>query len=316
MRPSKNFGIFCLVAAALLWSCSPVIVKHFATHEVDQDVQNLFRYVAATIGLWTIVLALFGTEALQAWRHWRAFLLPAAINCVFQVILVRAFYLKEIFPTFSSLLAKSSVVFAVVLAYLFFRDERQTIRSRYFILGSLMAMAGVLGIVLFDVKAGAAATPAQRSDLLKGVPLILSQAFLWACYMLAMKRVVRNTRPLVGFAMVATYTTIFFIILANIRSRPSEFLQLATSDKILMLASGVLCISAAHSLYFRAVERLGVGICAAFLLVQPLFTGVLSWAWHNERLAPAQIIMGGVLLAGAYQVLVVSRKANATACAP
>lgn len=310
MQPTKRFGIVCLFMAALLWSCTPVVVKHFAGL-VDQNVQNLFRYAAATIGLWIIVLSLFGAEALQAWRRWYAFLLPAAINCVFQVVLVRAFYLKGIFPTFSSLLAKSSVVFAVVLAYVFFRDERLTIRSRRFILGAILAMAGVLGVILFDAKASATATVAQRSDLIVGVPLILSQAFLWACYTLAMKRVVRKTRPLVGFAMVATYTTLFFLVLACIRSRPSEFLQLNALNMALMLASGVLSISAAHSLYFRAVERLGVGISAAFMLITPLFTGIMSWAWHNERLSFGQILMGIVLLTGAYHVLVAARKAQA-----
>ena len=309
MEHSKGFGIFCLVGAALCWSCTPVVVKHFAGL-VDQEVQNLFRYAVAAVALWVIVLTLFGHEALRAWRRWRAFLLPAAINCVFQVILVQAFYLKEIYPTFSSILAKSSVVFAVALAYLFFHDERQTIRSPRFILGAVLAVGGVLGVVLFDVKAAATATAAQRSDLAKGVPLILSQAFLWACYTLTMKRVVRHTRPLVGFAMVATYTTVFFIVLAAVRSRPAEFFGLSALNRILMLASGVLSISVAHSLYFRAVERLGVGVCASFMLITPLFIGIMSWAWHGERLAPAQILMAVVLLAGAYCVLIAGRKAR------
>ena len=312
MSHSRSFGVFCLVLASLLWSCTPVFVKHFACQEIHADVQNLFRYISATLGLWVIVIMLFGAEALRAWRRWHVFLLPAAINSIFQVILVRALYLKTIFPTFSSLLGKSSVVFAVVLAFAFFRDERRAIRSWRYLLGSALAIAGVMGVVLLDPKAGAGADAAARSDLAIGVVLILSQAFLWACYSLAMKRVVRDTRPLVGFAMVATFTTLFFAVLTSIRSDPAQFLEIATRDKFLMILSGVAFISGAHSLYFRAVERLGVSICASFTLTTPLSTGLISWAWHGEQLLGKQILMGGVLLAGAFLVVMAWRRSHET----
>ena len=307
MEKSKGFGVVCLVGAVLLWSCTPVFVKHFAKADIHADVQNLFRYAAATLGLWIIILAWFGGEALHAWRRWHAFLIPTVINCVFQVILVRALYLKSIYPTFSSLLAKSSVVFSVVLAFLLFKDERRTILSRRYLTGCLLAGVGVAGVIAFGARAGGAGGQVSQSDFAKGAALILAQAFLWACYILSMKPAVRNTRPLVAFAIVATFTTVFFAALTCIRSDPMQFFEISRRNQVLMLLSGVAFISGAHSLYFRAVERLGVGICASFALISPFSTGLLSWLWHGESLAAPQILMGTVLLLGAFLIVAASR---------
>jgi len=320
MRRSRGFGIVCLALAAMLWSCTPVFVKHFAKQEIagsgrpiDPDVQNLFRYASAAVALWMIVGLGFGGEALQARRRWRAFLLPTAINCIFQVVLVRVLYIRTIYPTFTSLLSKTSVVFAVALAFLLFPDERRAIRSWRYVGGAVLAFAGVAGVVAFDPRASSGVGVAARADLSQGVALILAQAFLWACYTVAMKRVVRDTRPLIAFAVVATLTTVFFAALTLARSDPRQFLHIGLRDQVLMIISGIGFIAGAHSLYFRAVERLGVGVCAPFLLVTPLTTGFLSWAWHGERLLPMQIVMGAVLLAGAFLVVVAGRGRGAPA---
>ena len=310
MDRSRKFGILCLIGATGLWVFPGVFVKHFALQKMHPDVQNLFRYVSATVGLWVLVLLLFGAEALRAWRRWYVFLLPAGINCVFQVVMVAALYRKSIYPAFASLLTKCGVVFSVVLAFVLFDDERATILSRRFLVGSALTIFGVGGVVLFGAQLWNTSAPGGTHDFAVGVCMIILQAFLWSCYTLAMKHVVRDTRPLVSFAIVATYTTLFFAVLAFIRSDPVEFLDISTTSKVLVVFSGLALISVTHSLYFRAVERLGVGICASFLLVTPLFTGLASWAWHGEKLQPAQILMGGVLLGGAFLVVTAGSQAR------
>lgn len=291
----RGRGVLALVMATVLWSVTGVFVKHFSLIGLDGDTQNLFRYLSSAVGLWVVALAWFGRESLRAWRQWHLFLLPTAINCIFQVVMVSSLYHKSIYPGLMSLLQQSSVIFSTVLAYILFHDERGTIRSWKYLVGSAVALGGVAGVILF--REGA------RGDFGSGVLLILLSAFLWSCYTLAMKPVVRHTRPLIGFAMVATFTTLFFAVLTPIRSEPGTFFRVSLLDQFWVILSGVACISAAHSLYFRAVERLGVAICGSFLLVQPLFTNLLSAGILKEQLAGMQMVMGAVLLGGAFLVV-------------
>jgi len=300
MKHNTRSGIICLVLATVLWSFTAIFVKHFSIQSVDREVQNLFRYVAATVSLWLFIIA-FSREALfRALGRWHVFLLPAAINCAFQTAMVSGLYAKSIYPGFSSLLGRSSVVFSAILAFIIYRNERNTILSWRYLVGCCVAIVGVVGVVMFGEQ--------SMPDFHWGVFFVILAAFLWACYTIAMKRVVGHTSPVISFAIVAAYTTIFFVILTFVRSRPAQFFEMSLHNQGLMLLSGVVCIAAGQALYFHAVKRLGIAVCASFLLLQPLITGVVSAVLFHEALNARQIIMGAVLLAGAFLVVLAGRQ--------
>jgi drug/metabolite transporter (DMT)-like permease len=297
-------GVAALMAATVFWSLTAVFVKHFAALGIDGDTQNLFRYAAAAAGLWLWTPFLYGRELARAMAQWRLFWPPVALNCVFQVIMVSSLYHVAIYPGFMSLLGQSAVIFTTVLAFLLFREERPTILSRRYLTGCALAVLGVAGVVLF--REGA------RLDFNEGVALVLLSSLLWAGYTVSMKPVVRQVNPIVAFTVVATYTAAFFLLLALVRSEPARFFQVGLRGQCLVVLSGVLCISAAHSIYFIAVRKLGVAICASFLLVQPLLTGLLSAVVLQERLTAAQMAAGVLLLLGAF-LIVRTRAAGAEA---
>lgn len=288
-------GVAALLAATVSWSLTAVFVKHFAALGIDGDTQNLFRYAAAAVGLWIWTPLVFGREVTRAMAQWRIFWPPVAINCLFQVIMVSSLYHVTIYPGFMSLLGQSSVLFTTVLAYILFREERPTILSRRYVVGCGLALLGVAGVMLF--RQGA------RLDFGEGVTLILISSFLWAGYTVTMKPVVRQVNPIVAFTVVATYTAAFFLALALARSEPARFFDVGFKGQFLVVLSGVLCISAAHSVYFVAVNKLGVAVCASFLLIQPLLTNLLSAAVLDERLTTAQMASGVVLLIGAFLIV-------------
>ena len=292
MSRSRRFGIICLVLAVVFWSLSAIVVKVLSQHGIEQDVQNLYRYVAATLGLWALIAVIFGREALAALGQWKCFLLPTLLNCLYQIARVKALYYPSIFPGFMTLLLMSSVIYSVVLAFVLFREERKAILSWRYLAGTAMAVIGVAGVILMGAW--------KQPDFDRGVLVVLGAAFLWSGYTLSIKRAVRDVRPMIAFAVISTLTTLFFVVLTSLRSRPAQFLEINGLDQILIILSGIICISAAHSLYFRAVERLGVAVCATALLLMPVITALVSWITLGERLRPGQILMGIVLLAGVY----------------
>ena len=292
MSRSKRFGIICLALAVAFWSLTGIVIKHLSQHGIEQDVQNLYRYASATVGLWVLIAVIFGREALAALGQWKRFLLPALLICLYQVGLVKGLYYKGIYPAFSSLLSMSSVIYSVILAFIFFRDERKAILSWRYLAGTAMAVGGAAAVILMGGW--------KQPGFDRGVLFLMSSAFLWACYTLSIKNMVRTVRPMIAFAIVSTLTTLFFAVLATLRSQPQQILEISGFDQMIIILSGLLCISVAHSLYFRAVERLGVAVCATAILLMPVSVGLISWMVLGERLRPGQIVMGIVLLVGVY----------------
>jgi len=291
---SLRAGIVCLVLSAALWSFAGVFVKFFSLR-IDAETQNLFRYAAAAVGLWAVTLVAFRADILRALRQWRLFVPPTLFNCLFQVAAVGAMYRRGVYPGFVSLVTQSSVILGAAMAYILFRDERKTILSWTFALGCVMGVAGVAGVLMGGEMSGA--------EFNSGAWMALLAAFWWACYTVSMKQVVLHTTPIVAFTMVATLSTLGFWALAAWQGQPMRFFGLDGRTQALVLISGVMCISTAHSFYFLAVRRLGVAVCSSFSLTTPLMTGALSALLFGERMTRVQIIMGMVLLTGVYVIL-------------
>lgn len=290
--PSVGLGVLFLALAVVFWGFPGIFMKHFSTR-LDLWTQNLCRYGFATAGLWGVCLALFRADALAAARRWKAFLLPTLFNCLFQVSLVGSLYHESIYPGFTSLVTRSSVLFATGLAFLFFREERGIIFSPLYLSGMTLGIVGVAGVILFGGgEVGA--------DFGIGAAMALAAALCWACYTVSMKGVLGKTSPVAGFTVVATFTTGFFVAMAFWRGNPGQFLELAPPDMMWLIVSGLVCISVAHTLYFQAVRTLGVAVCASFGLVGPLLTNAASAVIFGERLAPAQMLAGTLLLLGVY----------------
>ena len=283
----------------MLWSLAGIFVKYFS-QTIDAETQNLFRYGAATVGLWVVTLVSFRGEVMRALKLWRLFVPPTLFNCLFQVATVGAMYRKGVYPGFVLLVTQSSVILAAVLAYVLFRDERRTILSWTFVVGCVMGVTGVAGVLMGGGELGA--------EFNTGAWLALLAAFWWACYTVSMKQVVLHTAPIMAFTMVATLSTLGFLGLALWQGQPAQFFGLEGRIQALVLISGVVCISSAHSLYFVAVRRLGVAVCSSFSLTMPLMTGTMSALLFGERMTSVQIIMGALLLTGVY---VIMRSGNA-----
>lgn len=63
-----------------------------------------------------------------------------------------------------------------------------------------------------------------------------------------------------------------------------------------MVVSGITLIGLAHTLYFYAIKRLGVSICATMMLTTPQGTAVLSRWMFGERLTTGQWAGGALTL--------------------
>ena len=299
----RQKGIIALGVVLVAWSFSSPVVKYLMPY-YDPWTQNLYRYGAGMLVMLPFLARrLPRSERGEPGRLNRRTLLrllgPALPNIVQQTAWVVA--LVWIYPALAAFLNKSSVLFAAAMAYFLFPEERWLFRSKRFLGGLALSVAGTLGLALW------------RPDLDKmqinlGVGLVLVAAAAWAVYTVAAKRPTQEVGAPVAFAVVSIYTTLAFVPMALAWGDVGHFCVVPWRVNVIMIVSGIFCIGLAHTLYFYAIQRLGASVCATMMLTTPLGTLVLSRWMFGERLTGGQSLGGVLLLAGGALTLLAKEK--------
>ena len=172
----KNYAP--IMIATFMWIWPPIFIKYLGSY-FDDFTQNFYRYLSAVVFLLTFSLINYRDEFIKALGKIRQFILPTLLVCTFQTLWVRGIYLLE--PGVVALIHRSNVLFVVLFSFILFEDERRIIMSRYFIAGSLMAIAGVAGIIV-----GRYGVRLDNLDL--GIVLILLCGIGWALYLITVKK--------------------------------------------------------------------------------------------------------------------------------
>lgn len=289
----RSRGMIALGAAVIIWAVSPLFIAYLCGF-YDPFTQNLFRYLATCACLVGLRVA----QRAPVFPKGRVMLLllaPLAANLVFQTFNVFALYHAQ--PGIVALVGKLSVVFASVMAYAFFREERLHIRSLRFVVGTALALGGVAGLYTFKIG-----EPDPR--FMTGMALAIVGAAGWGSYIIAVKFAMRSCSPAASFTVVSLYTTAVFAVLAFLGESPCRDVRAAgVGPAIVLIVSGVLCIGVAHVCYYDAIKRLGAAIPATAILVSPVITVASSRLLFGEHLSAGQLLSGAVLLSGAFLAL-------------
>jgi drug/metabolite transporter (DMT)-like permease len=286
------------VGAVVTWSIAPSMIRAVAG-SFPVNFQNSARYLVSLLVLWPIVLLSGDAAERRAGlafmkAHASRIVLVALANYAFQVCYTWSLYLVT--PSVMTLVSQTQVLFGVLFALLFFRDERAFIGSPLFLPGAALALAGVALVVAGGPAFG---TPAFGA----GVLLVVGSAFSWALLGTLLRAWLPAVPPLVSLTAVFTIVTPLFI--GTWAAAHGGFALPAAPPLhwAVMLASGLLAIGLGHSLFYRAVPVLGVSVSASINLLTPLLASVVSFIVFGERLAPVQLAGAAVLLGGSWLVV-------------
>jgi drug/metabolite transporter (DMT)-like permease len=295
----RQKGIGALAIVLVAWSFSTPVVKYLMPY-YDPWTQNFYRYAAGMLTMLPLLmLRLVREPGRLNGRALLRLLVPTVPNIVQQIGWVVA--LMWIYPALAAFLNKSSVLFAALMAYFLFPEERWLFRSRRFIGGLALSLAGTLALALW------------RPDLDKmqinlGVALVLMSAAGWACYSVAAKRPAEELGSTVAFAVVCVYSTVAFVPMALAWGDLGRWRAAPWHVNMLMIVSGIFCVGLAHTLYFYAIKKLSVSVCATMMLTTPLGSLALSRWMFGERLTAGQWVGGVMLLAGGALTLLAKEK--------
>ena len=281
-----------IVGTILCWSIGPILIRS-VKDVFPVSFQNFGRYLVSLAVIWpaSFLSARRGDAGVFLRRPlvWRILAIAAA-NFAFQATFTWGLYL--VMPALFSLVFKSGVVISVLLAALFFPDERRVLASAAFLAGLAASIAGVL-LAMFAGSdlAGAVLGP--------GVLVILVSTTAWALLSNLVKKWlpgISSSRALaVVFALNAPLFLIVHLFQAGVGVPAASAAAWLT-----MLASGLISVGLAHYLYYRAVPVIGVSLAVTLDLVRPVVVAVLSFLAFGERLAPLQAVGGALLLGGSY----------------
>lgn len=286
------------------WSLSSVFVKYLIREGYDAHTQNFYRYAAGTLVVLPFLARSVRQRGVKPNRRLLLLLLAATIpNLSHQICWTVS--LNWINPGLASFLNKSSVLFAALLAFVLYVEERWLWRSRRFLTGLGLTILGTVGLALLRGDLG-------RVESNVGVVLVLIAAFSWAMYSVAVKQPTSEAGSTFSFGVVGLYTTAVLWIAALRWGDLGLWWRAPWHVNAIMILSGVFCIGIAHTCYYYAMQRLTVSVCATMLLTTPVGTLLISrWMFHEEMTA-GQLVSGVVLIVGAFLTLMAKNKTVVT----
>jgi len=296
--PAYRAAVVMNLLAVVCWAAVPTMVKALG-RSFPINLQNAWRYLVSLAVLWpayflTADRSRIRADLAEVRRLAGKIALIALAQFAFQVSYT--FSLTLIYPGLMTLVGQTTAVFGVVLAVVFFPDERRLVRDRRFLAGAGFAFAGALLVVLGGGSWGGAAFNA-------GVLSALASAIAWALLATLIRRWVPHVPPLLAISSVFTILVPLFLASYAAANRGFPLPAVPPVDWVLMVASSLIGIGIGQSLFYRAVPVIGVATSTAIGLLIPLLAAVISWLAFGERLSALQIAGGMFLVVGSWFVI-------------
>jgi drug/metabolite transporter (DMT)-like permease len=300
---TKTKALILNLLVIVCWSLVPVMIR-YTRDFFPVSFQNFFRYFISLLVIWP----LFALKRRPARVRPGLFLRPggpgipglalklliiAAANFCFQLGFTASLFLVD--PTFVVLIQRSGLIFSVILAALFFSDERALLRRRGFQAGLLGAVAGMVLVVLGGRELGGI-------SFSYGVLLTLMSALSWSLLSVLVKRWLPTVPTTSALVVVFTMVTPFFLVIHLAAGGGRLIPQAPLYMWIVMASSGLIGVALGHTLYYKSVPVLGVATAAGLDLLRPFVVGIISYLLFRERLTSLQLGGGILLLACSYWV--------------
>lgn len=292
MKLSKGQGVALILITACIWAFGPIFVRYFSAF-LDVHTQNAFRYLSASVSLFVIVSIFFRKELKQCLKIWPKLLVTSFFIVIMQTFWVLSLY--RILPAIATLIGKISIVLTVVISFMFFHEERESIKSIKYISGTLLCLLGVIGVILF--KKGVTSIQMKW-----GIIFIILANLFWTFYAVYVQKKLRNYNTLAFMPYVLIVSSFVFFVLAMIKGNPLSIIHLPPKVLFMLFISGLSCIGLTHSIYYFAIRATGIALASSILLISPFLTAILSYFIFGEILTMGQLISGAIILIGGYIV--------------
>jgi len=270
-QPRTAANLVLLLALATLWGAAFTLIKIGVA-----TIPPLTLIAARTLIAGAILLAIMGLRGIAMPRDsavWRRFMIQACLNSAIPFTLI-AWAERHVDAGLATILGSNAPIFAFLLALLFARHERPTLRQ------SLGVAAGLAGICLV---VGVNALNGLGKDVVAELALVLAAVMYGAAALFG--RNFNKLDPMVPAAGSMICGAVMLVPLSLIVDQPWTLTPSVNSIAAL-LALAVFSTAIAFVIYFKLIQSLGsVGATAQAYLRVPIGVA-LGVVFLGETLSP------------------------------
>ncbi len=273
-----------LTLLGLIWGASFLSIR-IALDTIPVMTSVLHRVLWAALILWVIVL-FKGLPIPRGPRVWGAFLVMGLLNNVLPFSLMSWGQLY-VATGLTSILNAATAIFGVLLAAMFFSDERLT---TWRLLGICLGFLGVS--IAIGVKNFTSLNAGSLGQLaILGGTLCYAMAAVWA------RRYLGHLSPqIAAMGMLTASTLVMFPVTLIVDGTPS--LMLPWQAWIAIAYYSIIATAGPYLLYYRVLALAGSGNLMLVTLIIPPVAILLGAVVRNEQLPPSAYIGFAVLAAG------------------
>ena len=181
---------------------------------------------------------------------------------------------------------------AVVMAALFYRDERGRIKQVNFYIGSILAVIGSLIFVIYGNKNG------ESSDFIKGALLLGISILIQSIQNLVVKNVGKKLHSIVISASTASLSGIMYLSIAVQSGKITQLSEVGIGLLAGLALAGIYGMLTGMLMAFYIVQKQGVVVFNILQLIVPLSTAVVGYFTLGETINLVQGVGAIIVVLG------------------
>ncbi|MHB8957446.1 MAG: DMT family transporter [Pirellulaceae bacterium] len=285
-------GSAFLLGNILCWAAVPVLLRYL-TSALDAWTANGIRYPLAA--------AFFLPLLIVAWRS-RELSRTTLVRCIVPSLLafggqvlwgLAPYYLPASAIGF---LMRSSLVFSLAAAMLWFPDERRLLKQPFFYVGLILSVVGFLLLSASKVQSDAEVTAV-------GILVALGCSMFYGFYGVSVRHFLQRTNPVLSSGVVSVFVSFGTVIVMLCIGDYWALARVSSSDWIVIVVSSIVGITLGHYFLYAAVPRLGAAVSSAAQTLTPFLTMVLAAWFLGESMNRLEWSAGMMMVVGAAVLL-------------
>lgn len=181
---------------------------------------------------------------------------------------------------------------AVVMAAIFYRDERGRVKQVSFYVGSILAVIGSLIFVLYGNSNG------ESSDFIRGALLLGIAILIQSIQNLVVKNVGKKLHSIVISASTATLSGIMYLSIAVQSGKIAQLSAVSVGLLAGLSLAGVYGMLTGMLMAFYIVQKQGVVVFNILQLIVPLSTAVVGYFTLGETINMIQGVGAVIVILG------------------
>lgn len=184
--------------------------------------------------------------------------------------------------TTGSIFSVLAMPLAVIMAAIFYRDERGRVKQASFYGGSILAVVGSLIFIAFGNASG------ESTDFLKGALLLSIAILIQSVQNLVVKNVGKSLHSIVISASTATLSGIIYLFIAIQSGKITQLSEVGFGLLGGLALAGIYGMLTGMLMAFYIVQKQGVVVFNILQLIVPLSTAVVGYLTLGETISLIQ----------------------------